>query len=43
MSDLNVARLVPHNEQDALLAAACPLQTWLLVLVMCSTAASTGC
>src|SRR5438874_7132372 len=25
MSDLNVARLVPHNEQDALLAAACPL------------------
>jgi hypothetical protein len=22
---LNVARLVPHNEQDALLAAACPL------------------
>ena len=25
MSDLNVARLVPHNEQAALLAAACPL------------------
>src|SRR5260370_37695616 len=25
MSDLNVARLVAHNEQDALLAAACPL------------------
>jgi hypothetical protein len=25
MSDLNVARLVPHSEQDALLAAACPL------------------
>ena len=25
MSDLNVARLVLHNEQDALLAAACPL------------------
>jgi hypothetical protein len=25
MSDLNVARLVPHNEQEALLAAACPL------------------
>ena len=25
MSDRNVARLVPHNEQNALLAAACPL------------------
>ena len=25
MSDLNVVRLVPHNEQAALLAAACPL------------------
>ena len=25
MTDLNVARLVPHNEQAALLAAACPL------------------
>src|SRR5438067_13704645 len=25
MSDLNVARLVPHNEQEASLAAACPL------------------
>ena len=25
MSDLNVVRLVPHNEQAALLSAACPL------------------
>ena len=30
MSDINVVRLVPHNERDALLAAACPRRATIL-------------